>query len=115
MSRAATCHPDRPHRALGLCRACYMRGWYRAHAGVARATQMKVKFGITAEDYASLLAAQGGVCAICGSPPNGRALAVDHDHATGAVRGLLCDGCNLGLGHIEAHIERAAAYISEGK
>ena len=54
---------------------------------------------ITTEDYATLLNQQDGVCAICRSPaPPERALAVDHCHQTGRVRGLLCDRCNTSLG-----------------
>lgn len=52
----------------------------------------------TQEDYDKLLATQNGVCAICIKPPKTRALAVDHDHNTGVVRGLLCGKCNTGLG-----------------
>ena len=44
-----------------------------------------------------LLAEQGGVCAICGNPPKTRGLSIDHDHKTGAVRGLLCFRCNRAL------------------
>jgi len=62
------------------------------------------KYGITESDYARLLEAQGGRCAICGtdSPPPGKAgsthLCVDHDHGTGKIRGLLCRHCNSALG-----------------
>ena len=55
-------------------------------------------YGITLEEYNTMLAAQGGGCAICGNPPGARSLHVDHDHATGEVRGLLCIGCNVALG-----------------
>lgn len=44
--------------------------------------------------YDKMLAAQGGKCAICKRPPKSRRLAVDHDHKTGKVRGLLCFRCN---------------------
>lgn len=53
--------------------------------------------GITAEEYDLRLAAQGGGCAICGATPKTRRLHVDHDHKTGAVRGLLCLRCNRNL------------------
>lgn len=53
--------------------------------------------GVNDERYATLLAAQSGGCAICGRPPKTRRLHVDHDHATGAVRGLLCHRCNRAL------------------
>ena len=55
------------------------------------------QLGVTDEDYARLLAAQGGGCAICGNPPKTRRLHVDHDHKTGRVRGLLCHRCNRAL------------------
>lgn len=55
-------------------------------------------YGISAEDYDRRLKSQGGVCAICSWRPNGERLAVDHNHFTGVVRGLLCGECNRMLG-----------------
>lgn len=64
-------------------------------------------YGITPDDYAEMLARQGGVCAICRQPETrasrrsrrpGR-LSVDHDHQTGRVRGLLCHKCNMLIGN----------------
>jgi hypothetical protein len=52
----------------------------------------------TAQDYDRLLVLQGGVCATCRQPSKTKRLAIDHDHGTGLVRGLLCPGeygCNL--------------------
>jgi hypothetical protein len=75
------------------------------------------RYGLTVEIYETMLAAQGGVCKICGGGPNGKAvgrLHVDHDHATGRVRGLLCYLCNkmLGLARDRAEVlDRAAAYL----
>ncbi len=48
-------------------------------------------------EYAALLEAQGGHCALCLSPPRTRRLHVDRDHTTGQVRGLLCMRCNRNL------------------
>ena len=62
------------------------------------AIDIKRKFGITIEQYNELSTKQNGLCAICKSPVATRRLAVDHNHHTGAVRGLLCGRCNLGLG-----------------
>ena len=57
---------------------------------------------------------QGGVGAICRRPPVNKRLAVDHDHATGLIRGGLCWSCNRGLAiwnDDAERIERAATYI----
>jgi hypothetical protein len=56
----------------------------------------KRMYGISTEEYQSLLLLQGGHCAIC---PNTATLGVDHCHKTGTVRGILCRNCNLMLGH----------------
>lgn len=58
-------------------------------------------YGITQSEYELMLAQQGGVCALCGSPPKRYRLAVDHDHETGKIRGLLCTPCNRWLGWYE--------------
>jgi hypothetical protein len=55
------------------------------------------RYGISRTDYKVLLAAQRGVCPICGKRSK-KTLCVDHCHATGTVRGLLCRQCNFGLG-----------------
>lgn len=75
------------------------------------------KFGITQEKYEEMLASQNRVCAICGKNPEieGRNhLYVDHDHSTGAVRGLLCHYCNMALGKFKDSIpllREAHAYL----
>lgn len=57
-------------------------------------------YGITSEQYEALYEAQGGCCFICKRARGiSKKLAVDHDHATGYVRGLLCTTCNKILGH----------------
>lgn len=57
---------------------------------------------------------QKGLCKICHQPPNGRwkRLAVDHDHLTGKVRGLLCHSCNAGLGHFKDSVDALRSAIS---
>ena len=55
-------------------------------------------YGIDTETYDDLLMKQNGSCAICGSKNGARSLAIDHDHATSKVRGLLCVSCNRGIG-----------------
>lgn len=59
------------------------------------------KYGITLADYDRMFAEQDGLCAICFQPPTGgRRMAVDHNHETGKVRGLLCLRCNLAIGNL---------------
>jgi hypothetical protein len=74
-------------------------------------------YGITELEYARMFVAQDGVCATCKEvDPTGRALAVDHDHDTGKVRGLLCNMCNLALGKVKDNIallEAMIAYLKE--
>jgi hypothetical protein len=66
-----------------------------------RALKLKYKYGMTLTEYDAMFAEQGGVCAICKRPQiDGRRLAIDHDHRTGAVRGLLCNPCNQMLGAV---------------
>lgn len=54
-------------------------------------------YGMTGEQYETLLAFQGGCCYICKNKPKTKRFAVDHDHATGNVRGILCRSCNYKL------------------
>jgi hypothetical protein len=82
-------------------------------------------YGIDAETYQRMFAEQGGKCAICKKPeraktPKGETkwLSVDHDHATDAVRSLLCSSCNHTLGHVGDDpelLEAAAAYLRHHK
>ena len=86
-----------------------------------RSDQLRYKYGLTVEQFDSLLASQAGVCAACGEPETARyrtevrRLSVDHDHKTGAVRGLLCHSCNVALGLLGEDIVRItalAAYLA---
>jgi hypothetical protein len=73
---------------------------------------LKARYGLTVADYERMLEEQRGVCAICGNemdPP-----CVDHDHATGKVRGLLCKSCNWILGRAKDNpdiFRRAILYL----
>lgn len=60
---------------------------------------IKRKYGLSQEEYEAMLKSQDSVCAICRLPnTEGRRMSVDHNHANGKVRGLLCMTCNAGLG-----------------
>ena len=87
-------------------------------AEYAREWSLQRKFGITGKEYDVMLAKQGGVCSVCKKAETHthksgklKKLAVDHDHETGAVRGLLCFNCNQGIGRLKDDPEllRAAA------
>ncbi len=77
------------------------------------------RFGITQEQYEAILKKQDGLCAICSKPQGSgtnqdKRLAVDHDHKTGKIRGLLCTNCNPGLGFFKDDIvflKRAIEYL----
>ena len=72
------------------------------------------KYGITENQYETLLKSQRGLCAICGEPPRTKRLHVDHDHATGQVRELLCTPCNTLAGLLESRRRPAVeAYLKK--
>lgn len=80
--------------------------------------RLRLRYGIGIEAYDALLRAQSGCCAICGKEPKGRRLAVDHDHSTKHVRGLLCGPCNRGIGYLSdspERLRRAIAYLGSAE
>ena len=63
---------------------------------------LKRKYDLIPEEYATMLASQNGVCAVCGQANiEGRKLGVDHNHQTNKIRGLLCNKCNQVLGLVD--------------
>lgn len=90
----------------------------RTHKRTAHLKQ----YNLTQPEYEAMLKKQGGVCAICKQPPATKRtgagwrnrLAIDHDHTTGKIRGLLCDLCNQGLGCLGDSLDglqRAITYL----
>jgi hypothetical protein len=107
-------HPDRVRDAT--------RRWRAANPEQYRDAYLLRLYGIGLPEYEAMLAAQGGVCAICRQPETARArgggprpLSVDHDHETGKVRGLLCLRCNRDLAVVEdgLRLDRAMAYLRQ--
>ena len=76
-----------------------------------QAQRFKEDYNITSADYDKMLLDQQYVCAICKRHQRYQRLAVDHDHKTKKVRGLLCMHCNRGIGHFYDSVKslRAAA------
>ena len=82
-----------------------------------RRRHLRRSYGLTPEEYDALVVAQDGRCAIC-EDELGNGLYVDHDHATGRVRGLLCDDCNNGIADFGEDLdtmERASAYLEASR
>lgn len=103
-------------RECKLCNKLRKTAWHKTEAGKLSSTNTKLKarFGITLEDYNKMLEEQKGLCLICDNPLsyNGHKLAVDHDHDTGKIRGLLCKACNFGIGHFKDNINLLAKAIN---
>jgi len=97
----------------------YEKAYRQAHmvidAPKRRSRWLKNNYGIGIAEFDAMLAGQGGVCAICKKsdwPINGPH--VDHDHATGRIRGILCHKCNAALGYLgDNHLiaQAAANYL----
>lgn len=121
------------HAPTNSCSLCKLEkptsNFYTSHGGTrlqpycipcflvkSREREYFKKYGITVPEYEAMLAKQGGKCAICdGDCRTGQRLSVDHDHVTGAVRGILCKRCNTGLGYFNDRPEllvRASGYLS---
>jgi hypothetical protein len=88
-----------------------------AYLRLGRSRVLMQKYGITADEFDSMLAAQGGGCAICARKDSGapdRVMSVDHCHESGKIRGILCHYCNVGLGNFQDDPDRimtAVAYL----
>ncbi len=111
------------------CKACRSAMYKKKYADLspkqkaakARQQNLTRRFRMSEDTYDELLASQEGTCAICDRPERVRAnngevrrLAVDHCHASGNIRGLLCQSCNVALGKLEDSpnlLRKAADYL----
>ena len=115
-------------KTRATCRAWYhanaeyakaqSRAWHEAHPEQQRANRLQRIYGLSATDYAKMLKAQDNGCAICGKTEaeEDKRFAVDHDHETGQVRGLLCGNCNQAIGklrHDPELLRNAIAYLEK--
>ncbi len=127
-------HPDARHYANGLCRQCYRntpdfvakrhayylanKPKFMAHCKKRRANGRLASklYGLNPATYRRMVEMQCGLCAICQRQAGKKGLGVDHCHATGKVRALLCTNCNMALGGFRddpALMRRAAGYIEQ--
>lgn len=114
--RNATCKACKSEEARSYYLANREKILERQKPG-ARAYERKKKYGISEEQFQEMLRESGGQCALGHEPEDGQ-LVIDHDHATGAVRGLLCRQCNWALGLMRDNPDRfrsAAVYLEEYK
>lgn len=117
---------DNPSKFRSHCKDCVRdqnitRHHTRPHTKAANASAARrhllKRYGLTPESYDSMVQKQNGVCAICELSDTSRHLSVDHDHATGEVRGLLCQICNTAIGHFKDSqrlLARASLYLRGG-
>jgi hypothetical protein len=90
------------------------RSWREVNRDRVSGHNLKQKFNMTIADYDAMYCAQASGCAICGIDREKKRLAVDHDHATGAIRALLCQACNTTLGKMHDNpdlLRLAAGYL----
>lgn len=91
------------------------RNYYQENKQHIAEQRMLRVYSLTPDAYANLLASQGGRCALCGDEfLNSQATHIDHCHDTGTIRGILCSGCNTGLGLLGDDLDgimRAVRYL----
>lgn len=128
MKRCPDCGTERPVDEFGKNRAtkdgltayCRMHQRQRtreslARNGGSRRYHLRRRYGIEPEQFDTLVAKQGDVCALCRTAVPTH---LDHDHATNRIRGALCVPCNNGLGLFRddaAALRRAASYLEDGQ
>lgn len=118
-------HPKLTGGYRNQCKACkkeYWKAYQKSPNGkrVMKNNRLKYEYGINEDKYNEIFTAQGGCCAICKTHQTSLpiSLAVDHDHKTGEVRGLLCGNCNRGIGYLQDTaevLESATNYLLKHK
>lgn len=117
MKICSKCGEEKPYEAFqkrntkngyrGQCKTCrnsVNRTYYDSNKRAE--WHLQKTYGLTLADYDYLLQLQQGVCgnpACSKEPEEGKRLCIDHNHQTGEVRGLLCNGCNTAAGLAQDH------------
>jgi len=97
-----------------------VKQWRLKNPSAHQNIRLKRQFGITKSEWDEMLISQGSCCAICERAESGgkRGWNTDHCHETGIVRGILCNSCNVALGHFKDDIKilyRAIVYLERTK
>lgn len=106
---------DRPVNVLHCSEQCRAATKNLRDPSIEQAKWLNRAYGMTLEERDRLMRGQGGRCAIC-KTKDAKVWHVDHCHDTGAVRGILCSMCNLGIGHFQddpVRLRAAARYLSK--
>jgi hypothetical protein len=104
-----------PERVVAI--RAYQAQYRLENRQVLRDRERERRFGVSRREYAEMYKQQNGVCAICSQPETAtrksvvKSLAVDHNHTTGKVRGLLCSACNTAIGKMRENPEILASAI----
>lgn len=103
--RANKCYEEHPEKAKGYCKKYYKNNSEKVKQAV-RKRKLKHRYNLSPEDWLVMWEGQDGKCVICGKNFTRSSDAnVDHNHKTGKTRGLLCGGCNRGIGHFNDNSE----------
>jgi len=104
-------------RAAGVCTRCGAKPPTTNHTRCApciaygRDQHLRVRYNITQEQLETLDTLRSHGCMICKASPIEKSLAIDHDHITGDIRGLLCVPCNTSLGWLERYKKEVNEYL----
>ena len=104
----------------GACKVCHNEK-FNTPGKVRR--QNYGRYGLTEQEVQAMFESQRGLCAACGNPETStikrtgeiKMLHIDHDHKTGKIRGLLCQDCNMSLGHLQDSSERIQMLLDYAK
>lgn len=128
--KCAHCKQDKPEEEFinkrngGFTKRCLRcrenldqghKRWHQRNPDHNRKYLQKYHYGLSEEEYSTLLQVQRGMCAICDVVlDNFKHTHVDHCHDSKLVRGILCNNCNLGIGHLKHNVQtlqRAIVYL----
>ena len=99
---------------MARCKIMGCDSWVSCRQWCQRHYNLWYHLGVNPLLYEALMVMQDGKCGVCGKRPGPKSFAIDHDHETGAIRGLLCQRCNLYFvaSNDATTIQKVAAYLT---